>query len=600
MPPSSHDIAQRLAALRGAVQAKGLYGLIVPHNDEYMNEYLPAAHERLAWVSGFTGSEGKAVLLPDCAALFIDGRYTVQAEDQTDAALFSRHHLQKEPFIDWLVATAPAGSRIAFDPWLHRRAEIEAWTKQGRVKDLTFQPLAENLIDAVWSDRPALPKERCTPYPEAYAGMSHGEKRRQAAGALKNEVWDRAVLTQPDEIAWLLNIRGEDVAHTPLCLCRAVLHTTGAVELFIDPDKLGADVLAHLSDEVTVHTEEAFPAALAALAKGQRILVDRQVCPVAILDTIEKAGAVPVEASSLISLPRARKNETEREGARKAQRRDAVPMVRFLKWLEEDALAADADELSAAAQLRAYREATGELMDISFSTISAAGAHAALPHYFPTSESNAPLTRDEIYLVDSGGQYRDGTTDITRTLVLGTPSDVMRDRFTRVLKGHIAIAEARFPAGTTGRQLDILARQALWQAGFSFDHGTGHGVGCYLSVHEGPQSISPAARSGETALEPGMILSNEPGYYSPGAFGIRIENLVLVREATVPEGGEVPMHSFETLTLVPMDRKLIDLTMLTTDERAWMDAYHARVLDEIGPLVPPEDKAWLTAACRPL
>ncbi len=575
---------QRVAALRAELARRGLDGFIVPRADEYQGEYVPANAARLAWLTGFTGSAGLAVLLQDAGAAFSDGRYTLQLREQVDGELFECRHIVQEPPDAWIAARLPAGAALGYDPWLHVEGEVERFGRAAREAGGRLVACGDNPLDAVWSDRPPPPRAAMVAHDIAYAGKESAAKREEAARALRLAGRDAAVLTMPDSIAWLLNVRGGDVAHTPLALCFAILDGEGRVQLFVDPAKPAPDLARHLGNEVSLAPPEAFGPALDRLA-GQTVLIDAGRAPAAVAARLEAAGARLARGRDPCLLPKACKNAVEIAGALAAHRRDAVAVADFLAWLDRAGPEGGETELSAAARLRAGRERVALYRDQSFPTISAAGANGAVIHYGPTEASDRRIEPDMLYLVDSGAQFLDGTTDITRTVAIGAASARQRDCFTRVLKGHIALATARFPRGTVGGALDTLARAPLWRAGLDFDHGTGHGVGSYLSVHEGPQRI---ARGGDEPLLPGMIVSNEPGYYEPGAFGIRIENLLLVRED--PEFPE--MLSFETLTLAPIDRRLIDPTLLNADERDWLNAYHNRVRREVA----CEDPAWLEAA----
>jgi Xaa-Pro aminopeptidase len=588
----------RLARLRERLAAEGLDGFLVPRADEHQGEYVPKAAERLAWLTGFTGSAGFAVVLADAAAVFVDGRYTLQVREQTDERAYARCHVVETPPARWLAERLKGGMRIGYDPMLHTVAQVRRFEKACAEKGATLEPVAENPIDAIWDGRPAPALGTVRLHPSELAGASPAEKLAKLEAALGKAGVDAAVLTQPDSIAWLFNVRGSDVAHNPVPLAFAVLRTGAPPQLFIDGRKLSNAVRAELSEVAEIAEPAKLAPALEALGQGgARVLLDPDLTADAIGRRIAAAGGVVVEGQDPVLLPKAVKNAAEIAGTRRAHLRDGAAVTRFLRWLEETAPRGGLDEIAVAEALERFRAETGALKDISFDTISGAGAHAALPHYRVTRASSAPLRMNEIYLIDSGGQYEDGTTDITRTVIVGQPTAEMRDRFTRVLAGMIAVSTARFPVGTTGAQLDPLARVALWKAGLDFDHGTGHGVGVYLSVHEGPQRIS---KLGTTPLEAGMILSNEPGYYKEGAFGIRIENLLLVTPAEPIEGGERPMHGFETLTFAPIDRRLIEPSQLAPADRSWLDAYHAKVAALIGPLVDEETRAWLMAATAPL
>jgi Xaa-Pro aminopeptidase len=585
--------AERLAALRAHLAAAGVQGFIIPRSDEHLGEYVPPSGERLAWLTGFTGSAGMAIVLPDRAAVFSDGRYTLQLRDQTDPALWECRHVTDEPATDWLKAHA-RDLAIGYDPWLHSSPAIERLSVPG----VHLVPLAANPVDAVWLDRPAAPVAAALPHPIAYAGRNAAEKRGEAAAMLRDAGEAAAVLADPHSIAWLLNIRGGDLAHTPLALGFALLHADARVELFMAAEKVPAETRMHLGNQVTVRPRDELPAALDAL-RGQRVRLDADATPAWFADWLKQAGADVSPGEDPCRLPRACKNAVERDGARAAHRRDAVAMARFLHWFAEQAPKGGLTEMSAAAQLLAFRREVPLFRAESFPAISGAGEHGAIVHYRVTPETDRRIAPEEVYLIDSGAQYPDGTTDITRTLWTGPGAapTTLKDRVTRVLKGHIALATARFPAGVAGPHLDALARRPLWDAGLDYDHGTGHGVGSFLSVHEGPVAFSRAAKV--VPLREGMILSNEPGFYAAGAYGIRLENLLLVQPADLPQATR-PFLCFETLTLAPFDRALIDAGLLTAAERDWLDAYHARVLAEIGPQLDGATAAWLAGACAAL
>jgi Xaa-Pro aminopeptidase len=600
--------AERAAILRAKLKELSLDGFIVPRADEHQGEYVPKSAERLAWLTGFSGSAGTAVVLGDKAAIFVDGRYTLQVRNQVDTAVFEPVAVHEIPVADWLKANAMEGERIGYDPWLMTRSQVRQIAKALEGAGAELVPLEANPLDAVWRDRPEPPVAAVTLQPEELAGRPTAEKIPDIARQIAEKRADAAVLTDPASIAWLFNIRGGDVPRTPLALSFALVHASGRPELFVDGRKLSNAVRDTLEDFADVREARAFSARLRELGQaGRKVLVDANGSAEAVARAVEEPGGTVVEGSDPVALPKARKNAVELAGARAAHLRDGVAVLRFLRWLEENA-AGTLSEIDAARRLEQFRVDTAAeseipLADLSFETISSTGPNGAINHYRVTEATNRRLENGELYLVDSGAQYRDGTTDITRTLPVGeaTPErlDLYRDRYTRVLKGHIAIASARFPKGATGAQLDTLARAALWQAGLDFDHGTGHGVGAYLSVHEGPQRI---AKTGNTPLEPGMILSNEPGYYSPGDFGIRIENLVVVREAEPVPGGDRPMLSFETITLAPIDRRLILTRLMSPAEIAWLDTYHLRVYGALSgwPTLTGDERAWLAAACRPL
>ncbi len=596
-PPA--DTAARLAALRAELAGRGLAGFVVPRADEHQGEFVPPRAERLAWLTGFTGSAGLAIVLADRAAIFVDGRYTLQLRAQADPNQFLFRHITDEPPDRWLAETLKPGEKLGFDPWLHTvdgAAKLAAaCAKAGAV----LEPCADNPLDAVWPEQPAPPLAPVAPHPLAHAGKSAQDKRKELAAELTEAKADVAVLTLPDSIAWLLNIRGGDVAHTPLALGFALLYAGGQVDLFMDPRKLDAEVTAHLGNEVMVDDPADFGPALDALGQaGKTVRLDPATAAAAIEARLAAAGAQVQRGADPCALPKACKNETELDGARAAHRRDGAALTRFLAWLAQEAPKGKLSELEAADRLAAFRGEDAELRDLSFDTIAGAGPNGAIVHYRVDAASNRRLEPGSLFLIDSGAQYPDGTTDVTRTIAVGAPTAEMRDRFTRVLKGHIALATARFPKGTTGSQLDTLARRPLWEAGLDYDHGTGHGVGSYLGVHEGPQRISKLPS--KVALKPGMICSNEPGYYKAGAYGIRIENLVAVRPADGMAEAEKEMYAFETLTLAPIDRALVDTEIMTADEIAWLDAYHARVRETIGPLVDEETRNWLEDATAAL
>jgi Xaa-Pro aminopeptidase len=596
--PSHKTDPQRVALLRTELKKRGLDGFIVPRQDEFQGEYVAPYAERLVWLTGFAGSWGMAILMQDRGAIFVDGRYTVQVREQVDTSVFVPRHLMDEPPAKWLKTELKPGETIGFDPWLMTADQAARFSKACARAGARLLPVEDNPIDAIWSDQPARPKGTVELQPLQFAGRDSRDKLREVADALGKADADAVVLAQPDSTAWIFNIRGSDVAHTPVPLAYAILHREGPGELFIDLAKLPEDVRSALNGVATIRSPSAFESALKKLGEDKRrVQIDADAVPDRIKSLLDSSGAVTVNGRDPCSLPKARKNAVEQEGARAAHRRDGVAMCRFLCWLSEAAPQGGQTEVSVAAKLQEFRDATGMLKDLSFDSISAAGPHAAIPHYHVTDESSLPLKLNEIFLIDSGAQYQDGTTDITRTVIIGSPTAEMKDRFTRVLKGMVGLSRARFPKGTCGSQLDILARQHLWNAGLDFDHGTGHGVGAYLSVHEGPARIN---KSDRTPLETGMILSNEPGYYKAGHYGIRIENLLLVREPEPVDSGERAMHWFETITICPIDRNLIATDLLSPDERQWLDAYHARVLREIGPFLEGRELDWLKAACAAL
>jgi Xaa-Pro aminopeptidase len=591
--------AQRLEALRRLLKRKRLAGFIVPRGDEHQGEYVAARSERLAWLTGFTGSAGSAVVLADEAALFVDGRYTVQAAAQVDAALFDIRHVTREPMAEWIAARLTAGARLGYDPWLHTPQQVAGLVSACERAAARLVPVASNPIDALWRGQPAAPIAPVFVHDGAFAGLAPAEKRERAAALLRRDGEDAVLLSQPEGVAWLLNIRGGDVPFVPVALAFAILHADSTVELFIDPRKLTRRVREHLGHEVTVSPPEGLAAALDRLGQaGARVRIDPESTPHWAELRLTRAGARLSRSCDPVQQLKAVKNEVELAGLRAAHVRDGAALCRFLAWLEQRWPAGGLSEMDAAARLASFRAANGRYRGASFPTISAAGGNGAIVHYRVTEESNRLIEPDTLYLVDSGGQYLDGTTDVTRTVAIGQPTAEMRERFTRVLKGHVAIAAARFPKGTTGSQLDVLARQALWQAGLDYDHGTGHGVGYFLAVHEGPQRVSKQCNT--VALEAGMILSNEPGYYRPDAYGIRIENLVAVTPLPSPDGAERELLGFETLTLAPIDLALVDPSLLTEDEIRWLDGYHARVRDTLVPLVDADTASWLAQATRPV
>jgi Xaa-Pro aminopeptidase len=587
-----------LPLIRQAVARQGLDGLLIPHEDEHQNEYLPEANDRLAWATGFTGSAGAAVVLKDRAAVFVDGRYTLQVRDQVDLDLFEVRDLVDGGVPAYLEAALSPGQVLGYDPRLHSPDALDRLRTAAQKAGAMLKPVAANPLDEAWGKaRPAQPQARVAPHPLDYAGEDSAAKRARVGAGLAAQGADAAVLTSPASIAWLFNIRGGDVIRSPLPLGQAVLRKDGPARLFLDPAKVTGDLPAWLGNAVALEAPDALPAALADL-KGLKVLVDPAQSSSWYFDALQAAGAEVVRAADPCALSRACKNATEIDGARRAHARDGVALTRFLHWLASEAEHTLPDEIEVVTRLEAFREATGALKDLSFDTIAGAGPNGAIVHYRPVERLNRRLEPNTLLLVDSGAQYLDGTTDVTRTVAIGEPSAEMRERFTLVLKGHLALSRVRFPAGTSGSQLDALARMALWAHGLDYDHGTGHGVGSYLGVHEGPQRISKAPST--VALQPGMIVSNEPGYYKTGAYGIRIENLQVVTPPSDIPGGERPMLGFEPLTLAPIDRRLIDTALLTPEEIAQMDAYHARVLAVVGPKLEGDAKTWLETVCAPL
>jgi Xaa-Pro aminopeptidase len=561
---SKVNYKKRLELLFAELNNHGFDGFIVPRADEFQGEYVPPSAQRLAWLTGFTGSAGLAIVHPDESAIFVDGRYTLAVRDQVDTHLFKPYDYS---FInEWLKQHGSV--KLAYDPWLHTLNDLALFN------NVELVPCETNPIDTIWLDQPEPPLAPIVPYSVSYAGETSKTKREKI---ILNDNVDAVILTAPDSIAWLLNIRGGDVPRAPLPLCFAILYTNKHVDLFIDKRKI-----SHEIENVTIYEFTDFATILEKLNQST-VLIDSKQTPIWIVKRLNKI----VKGDDPCVLPKACKNSIEIAGTRAAHLRDGSALTRFLYWLKSGI-----DEIQAAERLAQFRAETGLLHDLSFDTISAYGANGAIVHYQVTAETNKVLEKGNLYLVDSGGQYLDGTTDVTRTIAIGTPTAEHKDRFTRVLKGHIAIATCRFPEGTTGVQLDILARHALWQVGLDYQHGTGHGVGIFLSVHEGPQSISKKINS--VALKPGMIISNEPGYYKAGAYGIRIENLILVTEPEEIEGGEQPMMEFETLTLAPIDRNLIEVSLLNEKEIEWINNYHARVYEKIAPILKDEEeRQWL-------
>ncbi|KAB0681265.1 aminopeptidase P family protein [Aureimonas leprariae] len=592
--------AQRLETLRSEMRREDLAALIVPRADEVQGEYVAPSSERLRFVSGFTGSAGMAAVGRERAALFVDGRYTIQVRRQALLSFWEYRHLIDEPIEGWAAANLARGERIGYDPRLHTPGQIRQMEAALGSQGLRLVPTEGNLVDRVWRDRPAEPQGAVELWPEEFAGESAAAKRGRIAAELTEKHLDALVVSAPDNLAWAFNIRGEDVAMLPIAFGTAILMADGTGTLFMAPEKLSPQVrsaIATADGGIDIREPAEFAHALDGL-KDRRVRVDRATAGVAIIQALEAAGATADVGPDPISLMKAVKSEAELSGAREAHRRDAKAVVRFLNWFDgEDP--STLTEWTAAEKLETFRAGGNRHRGPSFATISAFAGNAAQAHYHADEASAARLGSDAIYLVDSGAQYLDGTTDITRTLATGTPSDEMRRRYTQVLKGHIAVSRARFPQGVTGAQIDTLARQFLWASGVDYDHGTGHGVGAYLSVHEGPQSLSK--RGTETPLQPGMIVSNEPGYYKEGAFGIRIENLLAVVELDPqPAGAERRTLGFETLTFVPYDRRLIDVALLTTEERRFVDEYHASVRERLEGDLEAADRDWLIRATEPL
>lgn len=593
----------RLNALRVQLKKDQLDGFVVPICDEHMSEYVGDYAQRLGWLTGFGGSAGSAVVLSEEAAIFTDGRYTLQVREQVDGNNWQYVGVPQTSISDWLKEHTPAGARIGYDAWVHTKGWVESATVALKAKGAELVAVKSNPIDAVWADQPGKSDAKLMVHDDRYAGQSSAEKRAAVAEWLTANGLDSTVISALDSVAWLLNVRGSDVANTPVALSFVLAHADGTADLFVAAEKVGDDVRAHLGNAVRLRTPEEFVPALKAM-NGKRIAVDPDRAVAAIFGALKDGGATLVEARDPTILPKAVKNHVEQAGHRAAQARDGAALSRFLHWMGETAHKGGLDELSAAARLKSFRQSTGMLHDLSFDTISATGPNGAHCHYKVDETSNRAIEPNSIYLVDSGGQYLDGTTDVTRTIWVGPgqPTAEMKDRFTRVLKGHIALAVAVFPEGTRGAQLDTMARASLWQAGLDYAHGTGHGVGSFLAVHEGPQRIgkfSGGQAGTDEPLQAGMFLSNEPGYYKAGEYGIRIENLVLVEEREIA-GAEGRYFGFETLTFAPIDKTLVDVSLLNSEELRWWNDYHAKVLSIIAPQLDGDALAWAHEACAPL
>ncbi|GAC1338629.1 MAG: aminopeptidase P family protein [Beijerinckiaceae bacterium] len=583
----------RLAALRAELERQHLDGFIVPRADEHQNEYVPKSAERLAWLTGFTGSAGLSIVLRDEAAIFIDGRYTLQVRAEVDTRCFVAVDVVRTPSPAWLAEHVREGQRIGYDPWVHTPGQIDAFRTVLAGKGAELVPVTDNPIDRIWQERPAPPTGAISLHPERLAGEAAAHKLARIRDALGAS--DALLVSDPHAIAWAFNIRGADVAHTPLPLAFALLPREGRPRLYVDGAKLSNSVRAYLADLAEIEAPDRLLTELSGNVGGKTIRFDAATTPVKLVDFVRTNGGTADIGADPIALMKARKNARELAGARAAHLRDGIALAHFLAWFDREAPRGRLTEIDAAAALETFRRDTGKLRDVSFPTIAAFGAHAASPHYRVTRASNSRIGRG-LFLIDSGGQYADGTTDVTRTIAVGRPTREMRDRFTRVLKGHIAIAQAVFPRGTSGAQIDAFARQHLWAAGLDFDHGTGHGVGAYLSVHEGPQRI---AKVGHVALEPGMILSNEPGYYKAGKYGIRIENLIVVVKRAIA-GAEREMLGFDVLTLAPIDLRLVEASLMSSAERKWLDAYHREVRTRLSPHLSPMLRRWLAGATRRL
>ena len=588
---------ENLPKLRASMKDMGLDGFLIPHEDEYQNEYLPDCNERLMWATGFTGSAGAAVVLTNKAAMFIDGRYVIQVRSQVDETLFEYQRVEDRGQPNWLKANVKSGGKIGYDPRLHSPSALKSLGEAITLAGGELVSVENNPIDAAWTDRPSEPVTDVRIQPDNLAGESHSSKRKRIGEAISAKTAEAALITSPASIAWLLNIRGGDVMCTPLPLSTAIVKADGYVQLFIKPEKITDPVRTHLGNAVSILSEDALDDAITALA-GQKVMADPGTTSAWYFDRLENAHIEVIRAQDPIAIPKACKNPAEINGTTEAHKRDGAVITNFLYWLDTEAQNGAYDEIQAAQVLERLRHETGVLRDLSFETISGAGSNGALCHYRVSKATVNKLSKGDLYLVDSGGQYDDGTTDITRTVPIGTPTEDMIRMNTLVLKGHIALSVVRFPKGTTGSNLDVLARMALWAQGFDYDHGTGHGVGVFLGVHEGPQRISKAPNN--VALRPGMIVSNEPGFYKDGAYGIRIENLQYVTEAKDIPGGERPMHGFEYITLAPIHKGLINKDMLSAEELTWFNSYHQRVWKEISPRVDGDVKDWLKEACKAL
>jgi Xaa-Pro aminopeptidase len=596
-PESGVALTARLSAFREELARRKLTGFVIPRADQQQNEYVAPSEERLAWLTGFTGSAGMAVVLTQAAAVFVDGRYKLQAAKQVDGKAWNIEPLADPPPESWVARHLAAGDRLGFDPWLHTSAAAErlaaACTKAGA----ELVAVDSNPLDSVWAERPAPPLGPVAIHGTQFSGEAEKEKIQRIQQEIVRLGVDALVLSDSHAVAWTFNIRGADVSHTPLPLSYALVPKDGRPTVFIDHRKLSNSARDHLEQSADVEEPDALTPKLTELAqRGASIALDSATAADALSRLIGGAGGKPVRGSDPVSLLKAVKNSTEIEGTRTAHRRDAVALAKFLAWIDRDAPSGALTEIDTVEALESFRRDTGALKDVSFPTIAGTGPNGAIVHYRVTRKTNRRISPGDLLLIDSGAQYEDGTTDVTRTIAVGEPTAEMRDRFTRVLRGHIAIARAVFPDGTTGAQIDTLARQFLWQAGIDFDHGTGHGVGSYLSVHEGPARIS---KLGTSPLRRGMILSNEPAYYKTDGFGIRIENLELVVAAEIT-GAERPINAFETLTLAPIDRRLIDLNMLSGEELSWLNDYHARVRHEVRSHLDEATRRWLDAATAPL
>jgi Xaa-Pro aminopeptidase len=598
MQDRDREAASRLSALRALLRSSGLDGFIIPKADEFQNESVPAYADRLAWLTGFTGSAGCAIVLEDKAALLVDSRYTLQAKAQVSGKLYTAEPVPKVTIASYLAANATKGAVIGYDPALHTVAGFGPVLKEAAQGRFKLKPWKRNPVDQLWKNRPPEIHSPIFSHKESFAGESADSKLDRVRKAIAEKEADALFVSAPDAAAWLFNIRGRDVEHTPLPLVRALVPVTGKPAIFVSEGHITGENRKAIEAMASVEDLRLLGTELKRLIEpGKKVLASPASATFKIVDALKKAKAKVIEASDPCVLFKAKKNAAELQGARDAQARDGTALCRFLAWLDAHAPAGRIDELTASDKLEAFRRETNLFEEPSFNTISGAGPNGAIVHYRSTPETNIELLPGTLYLVDSGAQYPDGTTDVTRTVAIGEPAEDMRRHYTLVLKGHIAIATARFPAGTRGIDIDGFARRALWEAGLDYGHGTGHGIGSFLSVHEGPQSIS---RNGMAALEPGMIVSNEPGYYREGHYGIRLENLLAVTEAEAVSGGEIPVMRFETLTLAPFDRRLIVADLLSPGERKWLNAYHARVSREISPALKGSERKWLKEAAAPL
>lgn len=579
--------AEKLAALRTVLAKEGVDGFIIPRADEYQGEYVPDCADRLRWVSGFTGSAGVTIVLRDKAVVMSDGRYTIQLRQQIDPALFETDDSTKTTVADWILKSANEGAVIGYDPKLHTPREIRALLEKG----VTLKPLDANPLDAVWQGRPPAPSAPVAIFPLSSAGISSQEKLDQIAATLKEKKIDAAIIALPDSIAWILNIRSHDIPHIPVALSYAIVRSDGTLDWFIDGARVGEAVRATFGNRVSIVAPDALEASLIAL-KGKRVLVDARRTSIWFTALLQQHDVIWVDEKDPSILLKARKNEAERQSMRNAHIRDGVAVTKFLKWLSEEGIGKT--EIEVEEKLESFRRVAPEYRDSSFDTIAGFGANGAIVHYRATPATAKTLEAGNLLLLDSGAQYADGTTDITRTVAIGTPTKEMKEHFTLVLKAHIAVATARFPQGTTGAQIDALARAPLWQHNLDYAHGTGHGVGCYLSVHEEAASLSPR---GVDPVEEGMIISNEPGYYKEGAYGIRIENLVLAINNGVCDATGKNMLAFETLTFVPFDKNLIEFSLLDEQERNWLASYHQNVVSKIEAVLEPSERDWLRDQC---